>query len=498
MITMDEWFTIKTLKENGIGIKKIARQLGIARNTVRRYLRRERPPEYGKQGRRNQAILPFQADIKLMLVNEFIGSRIYQELRQKGYQGTLATFYRQLKLLRADLTLLPVQAVERFETEPGHQGQYDWSPYLIGIGGSLTKVYLHSLVLGYSRYQHYYASLAVHQGAIFEALEESFAHIGGVPAEVLVDNPKALVVSVRPNLVFNPHFLAFAGHYRFQPRACLPGRARTKGKVERPFFFVEERFIKGNQFASFADFIEQLAVFEQTVVNQRVHGTTQIRPADRLAEERIYLKPLPPARFILPRQIMRKVNWDALLSFDGSRYSVPWEYAGKMVWVKTVRGQALEIYGVNGQLLAQHPLTTKKGTINLQKAHYEGLRQRVPQGKTLIVKVFKELFPSDRAALFLEKLFAQYKFHGQAQLRQILELARLYPKEVLMRTFEQALAYNTYSANFLRGLLTQEAVTDGTTSLLRPDQTVTPPLVTTGLQRRLEVYETLVKAKATP
>lgn len=498
MIGMEEWFTIKTLKENGVGIKKIARQLGLSRNTVRKYLRGERLPEYAKQGRRNQAIVPFWEDIKLMLVNEFIGSRIYQELRQKGYRGTPATFYRQLKLFRADLALLPVKAVERFETAPGHQGQYDWSPYLIWIGGSLTKVYLHSLVLGYSRYQHYYASLAVHQGAIFEALEESFAHIGGVPAEVLVDNPKALVISARPRLVFNSHFLALAGHYRFQPRACLPDRARTKGKVERPFFFVEERFIKGNQFVSFADFIEQLAVFEQTAVNQRVHGTTQMRPVDQLAAERIYLKPLPPVRFVLPRQIVRKVNWDALLSFDGSRYSVPWQYAGKMVWVKTARGQSLEIYGVNGQLLAQHPLTTRKGTVNMQKAHYEGLRQRVPQGKTLIVKVFKELFPSDRAALFLEKLLAQYKYHGQAQLRQILELARLYPKEVLTRAFDQALTYNTYSANFIRGLLGQEALTANPTALPSSAPTVAPPLATTGLQRSLEVYETLVKAKETP
>ncbi|MBE0433610.1 IS21 family transposase [candidate division WOR-3 bacterium] len=495
---MDEWFTIKTLKAKGVSIKKIARQLGLSRNTVRRYLRGEGPPRYNKQSRTNQAIRPYVQDIKLMLISEFIGSRIYHELQQKGYRGRPATFYRQLKLLREEMDLDPVRAVERFETAPGHQGQYDWSPYVIWIGGRLTRVYLHSFILGYSRSQHYYASLTVHQAAIFEALEDGFRHFNGVPGEVLIDNPKALVISPRPHLVFNPHLLAFAAHYGFQPRACWPGRARTKGKVERPFFFVEERFIKGKRFASLADFVAQLAGFEQTMVNQRVHGTTQERPVDRLAKEQVSLKPLPAQRFILPRQIMRKANWDGLISFDGSRYSVPWPYAGKMVWVGTLRGQELEIYGASGQLLARHDLSVKKGTVTLKKEHYAGLRRRVPQGKTMIVKVFKELFPTEQAALFLEKLFAQHKYHGQAQLRQILELARLYPRETMCRVFDQALTYNTYSANFLRGLLSQEIPSTTTITPPQPDHIASPTPYTALLQRSLEVYQTLVTGKEIP
>jgi transposase len=110
--------------------------------------------------------------------------------------------------------------VERFETEPARQGQYDWSEYTVLLGGVVTKVYVHSFVLGYSRFQHLLASLHVRQAAIFEALEDSFACVRDVPQEMLFDNPRALVTRPRPTLVFNPRLLEFARFYGFAPRAC--------------------------------------------------------------------------------------------------------------------------------------------------------------------------------------------------------------------------------------------------------------------------------------
>jgi len=486
MISMDEWLTIRTLRTNGISIRQIARQLGITRNTVRKYLRRDRPPRYAPGQRLNPVLTRYEAEIKVMLARGFIGSRILAELRPQGYPAPAATFYRQLQRVRAVLTVVPDKAVMRFETPPGHQGQYDWSDYTVVVAGAVTKLHISSFILGYSRCQHFYASLDVKQPAIFAALEDSFLKFGGVPREILFDNPKALVLTPRPRLVFHPNLVALAGHYKFTPRACLPGRARTKGKVERPFQFLEERFLKGREFRSWSDFTAQLAGFEETVVNCRVHRTTRERPVDRLLREKHLLTPLPASPFVSLWEQFRKVSWDCLISYGGSRYSVPCAYAGKEVWVRVSQGRDLEVYAADGRLLARHPLALQKGEVVTQEAHYEGLRQRLPQGKLLAVKVFQDLFPEDR--LFLEKLLAQCKFNATTQLRQILDLAQVYPPAELRRAFQQALEYNTFTANFLKGLLHHQAPLAGPDlSTLRSGP---PPQVMIG--RSLSVYQTLL------
>lgn len=453
---MEEWFSIRTLKSKGVSINEICRKLRLSRNTVLKYLRSDAPPKYSRTPKVNHTFAQFIPDIKIMLAKEYIGTRILEELGKIGYQGHQATFYRQLNKLKAEiLPNLPVKAVERFETPPGQQGQYDWSDYTVPIGGALTKVHISSVILGFSRYQHYFASLDITQATIFEALEDSFHCLGGVPKEVLTDNPKALVIKPRPNLVWNPKFIEFAGFYQFQPFAHLPGRAQTKGKVEKPFNYLEEHFIKGNAFQDFPDFLLQLARFEDGK-NTRIHGTTQERPVDLFEQEKLHLTPLPVGRFVSIRELFRKVSWDALISYDGSRYSVPWQYASKMVWVRPSRGQALEIYSQKGEPIAQHNLSVKKGTINIKKEHYEGLRQRPSHTRALVIQVFSELFPDQ--TLFLDKLLAQRKFDAIRHLKAILDLARIYPKAKMAEVFKLAIEYNTFSHHFLRGLLAQEPV----------------------------------------
>lgn len=484
MITMNEWWTIRILKSKGLSIKKIARQLGFSRNTVRKYLRSDKPPQYTNTQQVNQKIAPYVDVIKVMVTNDFIGSRILEELRKKGYQGPQATFYRHLKHLKGGI--LPNKAVMRYETKPGEQGQYDWSEYTVSIGGVLTKVYISSMILGFSRRQHYFASFDnMNQGIIFEALEDSFRHFGGVPKQMLFDNPKAIVTTPKPNLKWNPKFLEFAGFYKFEPIACWPYRAQTKGKVENPFYYLEEHFIKGREFLNGKDFIAQLADFELGV-NNRVHGTTQEQPLVRFEQEKHLLTALPQGRFISLHETFRKVNWDCLISFEGSRYSVPWQYAGKAVWVRSTRGVELEIYAQNGALIARHDLASKKGTLNMKKEHYEGLRQRPPNTRALVVKVFQDIFPDQ--TIFLEKLLAQYKFNAVDQLREILNLVRSYPKDEIRRAFAVALEYNTFSHNFVRGVLSQQAefklaeVSSGTM--------VAVPLV--NVSRDLNTYQALI------
>ncbi len=232
-------------------------------------------PDFTPRPGVNSALAPFEAEIERRLEKRFIGSRILNDLRKLGYHGPRATFYRCLAQLRKT-TQLP-DVVHRFETAPAHQAQYDWSEYVIPGAGAPVRVYVSCLILGYSRYRHYEASLDITQASIFEALEAGFTAFGGIPREVLFDNPKALVTRTRPHLAWNDSLLALAGHYRFLPRACWPYRAQTKGKVESPFRYLEAQFITGLVWTGFPDFGRRLKAFEQEV-NQRPHDTTGVPP----------------------------------------------------------------------------------------------------------------------------------------------------------------------------------------------------------------------------
>lgn len=450
MLDMNEYKTIRTMHERGASIRLIAHDLRMSRNTVRKYLRSVEPPRFHTATPVNSALAPFKAEIERRLEKSFIGSRILNDLRKLGYHGPRATFYRYLAQLRK-ITQSP-EIIHRFETAPAHQAQYDWSEYVIPGAGAPVKVYVSCLILGYSRYRHYEASLDITQASIFEAIEAGFTAFGGIPREVLFDNPKALVIRTRPHLAWNDSLLALAGHYRFLPRACWPYRAQTKGKVESPFRYLEAQFITGLVWAGFPDFGRRLKAFEQEV-NQRSHDTTGVPPMERWNEERPLLASLPERPFISPQSDFRHVSLDCLISFQRRRYSVPWQYAGKTVWVKLHAGAELEVYSQAGNLLARHTLERGARRVIILKEHYAGLDQQHQPQKTILVEAFQARFPESGS--FLEKLLAQYKFNATEQLRRILDLAEYYPADGMKAAFEQSLAHNTFSVHFVRGILEQ-------------------------------------------
>ena len=488
---MEEWTTIRCLHAQGKGIRAIAKELSLARQTVRRALEDEEPPHYQRPKRVNTQLAPYEATIREMhFGRQLIGSRILRELGRLGYQGGQTALYSYLRELRQPQ--LSGKVTMRFETEPGQQGQFDWSPYSIELGGSLKRVVVYCLTLGYSRRKHYTASLDERQASIYEAVEEGVWHFGGSPKELLVDNPKAFVIDANPeHFRWNPQFLELCGHYRMRPRACQPYRARTKGKVERPFFYLEQQFIKGNTWRDLPHFLEELTRFEREDLDIAIHSTTGERPLDRFAREQPRLTPLPAKRFVGTLALTRHVSWDCLVSYNGNRYSVPAAYAGKMVWLMVSHGTTLVVLSSRRELLVEHQLTTERGQIIMLPEHYEPLRRRGnPRTYAVLAARFLARFPHH--ADFLEGITAQYKLAPAAPLRHVLDLAALYDDPSLTWAFGLAVEYNTYSAQFLRGLLESGA---------RPrvaDQTPAPPsgssgLPATAVRSNLKLYQQVLE-----
>lgn len=451
---MEVWMEARSLSHSGLGIRAIARKLKIARGTVRRILRGENPAE--KKSRPSfESLSPYREEMVRMLKLGLIGTRILHELRKAGYTGGKTPFYEVLVELKKTVGVAREKATVRFETQPGAQAQFDWSVYHIPFGDVLTRIVVYDLILAYSRRKFFWPSLRETQEAVFEALEQGFAHFGGVPHELLTDNPKAFVSDARPShFTWNPQFLSLCKYYRVVPKACRVRRPQTKGKVERPFFVLEQHFIKGREFLSFDDFARKLSGFVAEL-DTRAHHDLGETPLARFEEEKEMLLPLPPEGVLGKFTLFRKVSYDCLISFENCKYSVPFAYAGKEVCLRASQGVTLEIFSLSGERIATHKLTAKKGSVVIEGSHYEGLRKQSPRSLFNLKRVFLEEFPED--ALFLEKLLARYKWRAHRDLAGILDLLRVYPKTEIRKAFGLALTYNTFSLAFVRGVLQKQS-----------------------------------------
>jgi len=490
VISVEAWTTIRYLHAQGLGIRRIAAQLGLARNTVRAAVRAADAPQYARPPRPNPQLAPFADQIAAMLFErQFIGSRILRELRGLGYGGSQTALYAHLAALKAGRA--EGRAVMRYETGPGEQGQFDWSPYRVRFGETPRRVVVFGLILGYSRRACYLASLDEAQGSVFAALEAGFAHFGGVPRRLLVDNAKVLVADARPAaFAWNARFLELCGHYQLEPVACRVRRPQTKGKIERPFFYIEEHFIKGGVFADLADLNRQLARFQAEELDVRIHGTTREPPLARFAAERPQLLPLPSARFGSGLEEARLVSRDCLVSYGGSRYSVPHRHAGEQVWVRAVLGVRLEVYAQGGARVATHALAATKGGLVVDPDHYAGLPQRSPTTKASGAAAFLARFPDQRP--FLDGALAAHPTGPAVLVRAVLDLATSYPDAALHAAFAAAVAHGCYTLPFIRGVVEQHA------ARLEPPQrlaVILAPLPEQAVTRPLSVYQRLLEGE---
>jgi transposase len=303
--------------ERGLSKAALARKLGVSRRTIYHWIEqgeldRELDGEavrYGPRAPVARKIDPYRELIKerLKVYPKLTATRLYEEIRSAGYAGG----YTQVKAYVREVRPSPeVEPLVRFETPAGHQGQVDFGEFRLPWG----KRHALLVVLGYSRllWLQFYERQTM--AVLMRGLEEAFAYFGGVPAELLFDQMKAVIVAdERPaggGLLENGEFLRFAAHWDFRVRACRPYRAQTKGKVERPIRYVRESFFYGREFLNDEDLNAQ-ALSWLARANGRVHGTTKERPIERFErDERAALKGLAPRpyRSLLPSAEETAVN----------------------------------------------------------------------------------------------------------------------------------------------------------------------------------------------
>lgn len=367
---------MRVLLARGWGAKRVAKELGIARNTVRRYQRGGESAERQARPAARRLDEAAQQKARQMFADVAEGNAVVvqRELTRSGLDVSLRTVQRVVREQR-DAALAADLASVRFETPPGKQMQIDFGQKRVVIGGSVVVVHLMTAVLSYSRRVFVRAFLAERGDDWRQGIADAFRHFGGVVLVVLGDNAKSLVVG-RDRLTcvvtFHPAYLAFCRDWDVEPRACAPYRARTKGKVESGVKYVKRNALAGRSFESFTALEDHLRewMFE---ADRRVHGTTFERPIDRFERDEAHvLRPLPALPLAARHQrLARRVANDALVAIDTVRYSVPHRFVRERVEVAVGEHDVRVFRGA--EVIATHRRSFEPHGIVVDSKHYAGL-----------------------------------------------------------------------------------------------------------------------------
>jgi len=371
---------ILDLHRQGLSVTAIARRTGRDPKTIRKYIERGLElPAYGpRQVGRPNKIAPYLDYVRerVAAFPELTATRLTRELRERGYGGAYTAVKRFVAAIRPSDGPKPFEV--RFETPSGHQAQVDFARFVTVFEdepGITRIIWLFSMVLGHSR--HIVARFGLHQDlqTLLRCHMAAFVAMGGVPIEILYDRMKTAVTGEdeQGHIVYNRSLLALAKHYGFHPRACRPYRAKTKGKVERPFSYIRKDFFLARSFRNLDDLNAQLQDWLGNVANVRLHATTQKIVSDAFAAEQLDLQPLPAMPFDALLKLERRVSHEGLVSIGGNYYSVP-DRTRRVVEVHQLPDMIRILDG--GRLVASHPVIEGRRQYRIDPAHRQGAPAR--------------------------------------------------------------------------------------------------------------------------
>ncbi len=357
-------------------IRRITRELGVNRGTVRRYLRGGDLAEIQKRPAARHLTDEQRAEVVRLFdtTAESNAVVVQQLLAERGLDVHVRTVQRVLAPHRTQRFAAELATV-RFETAPGHQLQIDFGEKWVWIADERVRVLLFVAVLSYSRRTYVRAFRSQRHDDWREGLAGAFRHFGGVTQTVLVDNARALVVErdvERGTVRLHPAFEAFCRDWSVTPRACQPYRARTKGKTERGVGYAKSNALAGRRFESWAHLEAHLARW-MTMADERIHGTTHEPPRVRFERDEATALHALPARPlpIRQRRLARRVATDCFVDVDTVRYSVPHRLVRRSVEVLVGDDEVVVFDGA--EIVARHARCDEPHYRVVDPAHFDGL-----------------------------------------------------------------------------------------------------------------------------
>jgi transposase len=455
--------TIVALHAQGWSKRRIARELGLDRLTVRRYLvaagsKSPANPRTGSSpaggGGPDSLCAPWKAQIEVARAAGLSVQRIYQDLVGEGqFAGSYDSVWRFVRRLEG-VAILPFR---RLEAAPGAELQVDFGRGAWVVeNGQRRRPHLFRGVLSCSRKGYSEAVWRQTTESFIRCLENAFRHFGGVTATVVIDNLKAGVLYADwfdPDL--NPKLEEFAQHYGTAILPTKPVMPRHKGKIESGVKYAQNNAVAGRTFTSLGEHNRFLAEWERTVADTRIHGTIRQQVSKVFSTvEHPALQPLPAMVFPVFEEARRTVHRDGYVEFRRAYYSVPPEYVGRTVWVRH-ETRLVRLYNTRREQIALHA-EAEPGKFTTDPAHLHSRKRHViERGAEHLLDRCRQLGP--HAGTWAEQMSAQRGPQGLRVMLGLLHLAEKHPVGALERAAQTATHHQAWRLRDLKRLIEQPA-----------------------------------------
>ena len=358
---MNDYKYIREHWLKGESQRTIAKQLGISRNTVKKYCAGTTVPWERKEYERNATVLTEEVRqfIACCLAEDedqhsakqnHTARRIYNRLvEEQGFTGGESTVRKYVQEIKAKVqeAYVPLMFV------PGDAMQIDWGEATVYLCGEKKSIYLFCARLCSSEAPIVFAYRRQNSESFLEALVECFSYFGGVPRRVIFDNAKiAVKEGFGANARATESYSALAAHYGFSPVFCNVASGNEKGLVEGLVGYARRNFLVPiPRVDSMEELNNILKARCEKYLSHRIQGKTAT-VGELLRTEKKALYSLPSYRFDPARRAESKVSPYSTVRFDTNNYSVPVKYCGKHVAIRAMPEQ-VEIY-FEGTRIASH------------------------------------------------------------------------------------------------------------------------------------------------
>jgi len=478
--------SIIVLRQQGWSFRRIARTLGIHRETVARHVREHEadskpatnppagngagvdskpanpPPgspveagdaKAGNPGPQSRCA-PFCDVIAAKLDQGLSAQRIWQDLvAEHGFEAGYTSVKRFVRRLGGNAPL----PFRRMECPPGAEGQVDFGRGApVETDGRRKFPHVLRLVLSHSRKGHSTAIRRQTTEGFIRSLEDAFWTMGGVPRTLVIDNLRAAVSKADwydPDL--NPKVRAFCRHYGTVILPAKPYTPRHKGKVEAGVKYVRNNALKGRVFKGLAEENAHLDQWERQVADHRIHGTTKKQVKQLFEEvEKPALLPLPAGRFPFFHEGQRSVHRDAHVEVDKAYYSVPPEYLGHTVWARW-DAKMVRVFNARMEQIAVH-VKRERGRFSTDAKHIASEKiSGVERGAGYLLKRISLIGP--RAARWAQAMLDQRGIEGVRVLQGLLSMTGKYTSREIDAGCDLALSHGAWRLNALRALIKSRA-----------------------------------------